>query len=138
MTRLSHIRMVLILAVGIAATSFALAAGIAHNPLTRDSRDHHEAAAPATNDAQHDHRDEALRDIYAYAGHQLGNFHARPGTFHGASQSSGDWDLHWLDVEHDGHDVRIMHLAQKHHPHHRYMSMWASGSEQPTAWYLVR
>lgn len=117
----------------IAVVAIAVLAGLflisAHNPLTSDEpvlaephfHDHEQqdglphAAVPV------DH--EAFIDMYVYAALQFDVFRELPETFGGTARWSDRWILHWIDVETEGHIVRIYHLTHKHHAGQRFVAV---------------
>lgn len=119
---------------------FAFAVSGAHSPQFNptDSVHHDTVLAPAHDAAHHDARGTALADMQAYAHRKLGHVEPRLDTFRSNGDWSSEWDLHWIDVEHDGRVARIYHVTEKVNPQRRFAWMWDSGSPQPTAWEEVR
>lgn len=142
----SYVRAIVLTAAATATTLiFAYTVGGANSPRHDVADDHFSAAATvsATTGNHEGHHEDGdsqvvetcvLLDLYTYAQHHLGEFTTVAGSFGGTTAWSGQWDLHWLDVQHDGHTVRIYHLTHREDPHLRYVWMWRSGNLQPTSW----
>ncbi|HYI08312.1 MAG TPA: hypothetical protein VEK57_04520 [Thermoanaerobaculia bacterium] len=156
-----HIRILLTTIVVVLATfGFALAIGSTRSPLVNEHGEHvrHDDHGQPKHGHDHDHNatvtphnghkdhaghsdhngDRALTDIHTHAQQHFGHFTARLETFGGTHEWSHEFDLHWLDVEHDGNVVRIYHATDREHPHSRFIWMSHSGNPHPAAWEEVR
>lgn len=137
-----NFRILLILAAVIPATLvFALANGSTHTPSVGHQHMTHTGHLSTdmrpVNTADRD-RECALADMHNHAQQHFGTFYVHVETFGGSSEWSHLFNLHWIDVEHDGHTVRLYHAIDKHNPQRRFIWTWQSGDPHPTEWQQVR
>ena len=145
-----HFRILLtVLAVTTVTLGFAFAISSMHSPLVVAETEHgrHGATAhpqtfgkhdPAPAAPDHHIRNQARVDMQSHAHRRLGHVIVRHESLGGTTHFSHQFELHWLDVEHDGNVVRLYHATDRQHPQHRFVWMWHSGAPHPTAWEEVR
>ena len=72
--------------------------------------------------------------MVGHARTQLHEFQARPDSFHGTSDWTHEWMLHWIDVEHHGSQVRIYHAVHKQQRRRRFTMISDSNGAQLGLW----
>lgn len=83
------------------------------------------------------HAQQAHSDMEVYASLYFGNFTEVPDTF-GGTRWSDRWDLHWLQIEHDGHTSWLYHLTDRHDNNHRLLSVSDDHGDTWTGWSNLR
>jgi len=130
------IRNLTIVALAFVVALFFLGAqpSLQHATHPADHDPHHVASAIA----QVDNELEAHSDMEAFAAIHFGNFVEVPDTFGGTSQWHPDYDLHWLQIEHDGHVAMLYHLSSKRENGHRLVNVWDSSDHSWTGWNVLQ
>lgn len=80
---------------------------------------------------------QAHSDMEAFAAVCFIDFTEVPDSFGGTSTWHPDFDLHWMQVEHDGHLAMLYHLSGKHDDATRLVNVWDSHSHAWTGWTLI-
>jgi len=134
----TNLRSNLTRAAGAACIILAVAVGIgsADSPLlTRGGHDRPDLGALPVHAIATLHKDPvALTAMCRYAALHLGDFDVLPDTFGGTPHWSPNWHLHWVDVRHGEHLVRIYHATGKHQAHLHYTMMYDDESTRSTDW----
>jgi hypothetical protein len=132
----------------VAAVAIAVLAGLflisAHDPLTYDAplfaeshfHDHEHDYVLPHEAVPHDY--EAFIDMYVHAALHFDVFRELPETFGGTAGWSDKWILHWIDIETEGHIVRVYHLTHKHHAGQRFVAFWDEHNAHSSDWLPAR
>lgn len=103
----------------------------ATHPADHDSHDPHHVAQAIEHAG---HELQAHTDMEVFAAIHYGNFVEVPDTFGGTTEWDPDYDLHWMQIDHDGHVALLYHLSSKHDDGHRLVNLWDSNDHSWTGW----
>lgn len=93
-----------------------------------DSIDHH-----------HSHNDHvAFTDMSALAAHRIGGVALHEDDLESNSEWKADWELHTIDIIHNGHALRVYHAINRHNPDMRFIATWDTEDSTATSWEPAR
>lgn len=127
------IRALTLIALAFVVALFFLGAHPSLQHATHDT-DHHDSHHVASGIEHADHELDAHADMLAFAAIHFGDFVEVPDTFGGSSRWNPDYDLHWMQIEHDGHVAQLYHLSSKHEDGQRLINLWDSADHSWTGW----
>lgn len=125
--RIRHLVSLLLI---LAAGAFVLASDRSRNsePI------HHDQVAHFDHES---HMHVAMMDMRRHAADHLGHATVHEHSFGSAPLWMAEWELHWLDVNHGDHHVRIYHATHAHHSHVRYVTIVDPEHHHTGAWTRV-
>lgn len=112
----------------------ALVTATNYHSLPAEVPAHHESL-----DHHHSHNAHvAFTDMSAHAVHHLRGIPLHEDALETNPEWTPDWELHTVDVIHNGHLLRIYHAMNRHNPDIRFVAIWDTENSIATAWEPAR
>lgn len=128
----------IILGITAILTFLAAAYTLATTRYGAETMDHLTPAIAHTDPVVSDKATRALQDMQKLARREFSEFHVQPGSLGSTALYSDDHLLHWITIEHHGHEIYLYHLTENEHPELRHTAMWSSHEPFATPWEPVR